>query len=310
MSQTTPSSSTDDSAERPTPPEPLQADHVTAQLIRDRIWRPAKLENDWRAFAIVGREGSGKSLTCASILSAVDPSFGVENIHFDPVPFLEDIGDDPDRPGLAVMSDETGVGFGNRTWHDREQVEANQALQTARDWNRVVGLTAPRLEEIDSQLRGRLHMIIETVGKRDGEWVEVKVKHLRPTRTGQGKMLTPFPRKSVDNRVRKITRLKIGPPPDSLIEAYEEKKRAWKEDLFDRVIDRYEDERTDEPDDRTPRELSEEILDDDALESFIGDNHGQKYIDRSKIAATYGIGDSRAKKVKALLQDEVDADVM
>lgn len=294
---------------RPTPPEPLQADTITARILRDHLWRPPNLNDDWRVFAIVGRENTGKSLTCASILAAVDPEFSIDNMHFDPVPFLEDIGTEMATPGRAMMSDETGVGFGNRTWHDREQVEANQYLQTARRHNRIVGMTAPRLEEIDKQLRGRMHVLFETVSKRDGEYVSLKVKLLNPTRTGEDVIRTPFPRKRVDGRVQRVKQIKVGPPPAKIIKPYEEKKATWQADLKDRVIESYEDDE-EEAEQLSPKDIAEKIKDDHGIEQFVGDNHGQKYIDKNKIAAEFGIGHRGAGQVKSLLKDEVGDDVM
>lgn len=289
-------------------PQPLQADHITAEIIRHDIWRPAVLEDDWRVIVFVGREGSGKSLTCASVLRAVDPTFGVERTHFDPVPFLQDVGREQDRPGVAAMSDESGVGFGNRTWHDREQIEANQYLQTARDDNRIVGLTLPRLEELDIQLQGRIHVLVEVVGKRDGEWVEVKWKRMNPSRSGEGKIYKKYPRDRVSGRIRKVTRLKIGPPPAEYVEPYKRKKSEWKDDLKDSVIDTYQEDEQEE--ELSPKEVADDIMDGGDLQEYVKSNNGQRWVAKDLIAAVYEIGDRKSKKVKELLLREVDDDVM
>jgi hypothetical protein len=290
-------------------PPALAGDDVTTEIIRETIWRPAARDNDWRVFAIVGRESSGKSLTCASILSACDPTFTVANAHFDPVPFLRDVGRDHTRPGVATMADESGVAFGNRTWHDRKQVEANQYLQTARDHNRIIGLTVPRLEELDKQLRGRLHVLAETVQKRDGEWVELKWKMLDPSRDGESRVYKKYPILDHGGRREKITRIRIGPPPDDLARSYEQKKARWKADLKERVIDRFGDAE-DEGDEETPDDIAERILSTEGVGHYIRDNHGQRYIDRTLIVAEYGLSKAESKAVKSLLLQEVDDDVI
>lgn len=295
------------STQRPKPPAPLQAETVPATIIRDHIWAPANLQDNWRMFAVVGREGTGKSLTCASILKAVDPAFGVEDTHFDPVPFLEDVGRELDERGNAVMSDESGVGFGNRTWHDREQVEANQALQTARDYNRVIGLTLPRIEELDKQLRGRLHHLIETIQKKDGEYVRVKWKTLSPSRSGQDKIYQGYDTRRIEGRVQEVKTLTIGPPPEGYIDTYQQKKAEWKEELFGRVIDRYEEGEGDEAEEKSTKEIAEEIVE-ECLDEYIADNHGQTYIDKQLIGADYDLGHRRSKQVKKLIEREVDVD--
>ncbi|MFW5956755.1 MAG: hypothetical protein ACOCQY_05065, partial [Halorhabdus sp.] len=102
----------------PTPPKRIRGSNLTARILRERIWKAANVENDWFCFAIVGREGSGKSKTAASIMEHVDPTFSAGNVHFDPVDFLDDINaDDEEKTGKGVLQDEAGVGMGNRTWY-------------------------------------------------------------------------------------------------------------------------------------------------------------------------------------------------
>lgn len=293
----------------PKPPEPLQADHVTARVIREEIWEPPNLQNDWRVFAVVGRENSGKSMTCASILKAVDPDFDANRTHFEPVPFLEDISRELDKPGVAMMGDEVGAAFGNRTWHDREQIEANQALQTARDYNRIIGLTAPRFEEIDSQLRGRVHALLEAVKKKEGHWVEVKWKRIDPSRSGQNKIYKKYPKKYLQKRQQKVERLKIGPPPDDYIDEYLPKKSKFQNELFDRVIDRFSEESDGrEVELESPRQIASHLLARDDLEEFIAEYRDRTYIDQDLVAVEYDIGDRKAKKVKKAVEKEVDVD--
>lgn len=289
-------------------PPALRGDDLTSEIVRETIWRPAARENDWRVFVIVGREGSGKSLTAASILRACDPTFTVENAHFEPVPFLKDIGRELGRPGVAAMSDESGVAFGNRTWHDRSQVEANQYLQTARDHNRIVGLTAPRLEEIDKQLRGRIHLVLETQQMRKGEWVEVKWKMVDPSRTGESQIYKKYPRLERGGRREKVTRVRVGPPPAELAEPYQEKKAAWKQDLKDRVVEQFADEEEQE-EDMTPAEIAEDIKADGEVEDYISKNGSQRYIDRSLIIARYNVSEKVSKAVKSLLRTEIEGEV-
>jgi hypothetical protein len=289
-------------------PNALRGGGISTTIIRETIWRPAARGNDWRVFAIVGREGSGKSLTAAAILRACDPTFGTENAHFGPVPFLQDIGRDLERPGVAALSDESGVAFGNRTWHDREQIEANQYLQTARDHNRIIGMTAPRMEELDKQLQGRIHVVAETVQMRKGEWVELKWKIVDPSRTGEDTIYKKYPRLESNGRREKITRIKVGPPPEELAREYQEKKAAWKQDLKDRVLDRYADD--EEEDQQSPGEIAKHIQENEGVEPYIKDNNGQRYLDRGLLIGKYDLSQNDAKAVKSLLLEEVDGNVM
>lgn len=288
-------------------PPALRGDDLSTTMIRETIWRPAARENDWRVFAIVGPEGSGKSLTACSILRACDPTFEVDNAHFDPVPLLQDIGRDLERPGVAAMSDESGVAFGNRTWHDREQIEANQYLQTARDHNRIIGLTVPRLEEIDKQLQGRVHILAEVVGRRDGEWVELKWKMLDPSRSGEDKIYKKYFKRDLGGRRQRVTRIKVGPPPEEIGRPYQEKKARWKADLRDRVLGQFED---DDEDEVTPADVAEDILDNEGAEMYVKDNNGQKYLDKALLVGRYDLSQNESKAVKSLLLEEVDDNVV
>jgi hypothetical protein len=290
------------------PPKPLRADHTTARIIREDIWRPAVQQNNWSVFVVVGREGDGKSLTCASILKAADPDFSVDHTHFDAVPFLEDVADEEQTPGTAVMGDEVGVAFGKRTWHDREQIEANQALQTARDGNKIIGLTLPRLEELDSQLISRAHVLVEVEGTTsDDDHAIVKWKRINPSRDGRNETRTKFPRMNIDGPTRRVKRIRIGPPPEDYVEPYQEKKHAWKQGLYDDTIENFKDDDPEDTGPETPQEIVEDIIDRDAIEEYIGEvNGGQRYVDKDRIAFDYEVGEGTASKVKQGLKKEGD----
>lgn len=289
-------------------PPAIRGDAVAAKLLREFIWRPAARKNDWRVFVIVGREGSGKSLTCASILRAVDPSFTVDRAHFEAVPFFEDISRDCDQPGEASMLDEAGVAFGNRTWHDREQVEANQALQTARDDNRIIGLTLPRLKELDVQLKGRIHLLFETSKTKDGEWVQLRPYVIDPTRKGRDKVYKKHPKVWAGGRKRKIESFKVGPPDQEFVNNYEPKKEAFKDELYDDVIDKYNGEEGDdgeESDSPTqPKEIAEDVIENDDVEKYTSQYNNREFVDDDLIAVDYEVGGSRAEKAKKLIERE------
>jgi len=291
------------------PPKPLQADHVTARVIREDIWRPAVQQNNWSVFVVVGREGDGKSLTCASILKAADPSFTVDDAHFDAVPFLKDVADEEQTPGTAIMGDEVGVAFGKRTWHDREQIEANQALQTARNDNRIIGLTLPRLGELDVQLHGRLHFILETVKMKKGDWVEVSPYVVDVSRKGEKKEYEKRPKMYVNGRSRKVERFKIGPPPQEYVNEYEPKKNEWKDEIFDRTKQRYRGEDPDEEDGdgqpEEPQAIADDSLANGEVDKYTNEYQGNRYIDADLLELDYDVGGRRSQKAKKALEREV-----
>lgn len=288
-------------------PKPLQANNLTTEVVRKDVWQPPNRNDDWSVFVIVGRENSGKSLTCASILYHVDPQFTVQNTHFRAVPFLEDIGREVMDNGRGAMLDEAGVAFGNRTWHDREQKKANQYLQTARDDNRIIGLTLPRLEELDSQLEGRVHYLGKAVKMKKGEWVELMWKRVDPSREGQGQIYKKFPRVNMSGRTHRVTRIRIPPPPESFIEEYAPKKAKFKDETKEEVIDLYSEEE-EEQQLTEPKEIVEHILEEKEVGRFISEYNGRTFIDDEMIAFDYELGDRKASKCKKALEKEVDLD--
>lgn len=292
-------------ASRDHAPLPLRQQNLTARILYREVWRAANVEDDWFCFAVVGREGSGKSETCASILSACDPTFSTKNAHFKPHDFIDDLENKAGEAGHAVMGDEVGVWLGNRTWHDFGQIKLNKALQTARDDNCIVGLTLPRLEELDVQTEGRLHALLEMQKLKKGQYSTFKFKHFNPTRDGRNEMYKHFPREQVGGRTRRVTELKIGPPPEWFVETYKEKKDAFKQEFYDET----REELTDDDGEVTPQDAAEEILNSD-LDEYIKNNNGQRYLDKDLIGLDYGFGDPKAKKAKKAILREIDDDLM
>jgi hypothetical protein len=289
-------------------PEGLRSENLTAKTLREKIWRPANQENNWRVFVIVGREGSGKSLTCASILERCDPTFTPERVHFDPMEFMETIKDPQAGAGTAAMIDEAGVGMGVRSWYEKDQILLNKALQTARDDNMIIGMTLPRVEELDSQTEGRLHYFLEMRSVAPGSHARFKFQKWDPTRDGRNKTYRENMRHTAGGRQLRVQTLGLGPPSDGFVEAYEAKKHEFKQELYDEVLDEYEDDEADEADEMSEQELADHIKE-GGVEQFVS-VHGQngvEYIDKDLIQVEFGISNRKSKRVKKVLEadDEV-----
>lgn len=296
--------------QKPAVPKPIRGPNLTARILRERIWKAANLNNDWFCFVIVGREGAGKSKTAASIMEHVDPSFTADNVHFGPISFLDDInaGDD-DKTGKAVLQDEAGVGMGNRTWYDRGQIELNQALQTARDDNMIVGMTLPRLEELDIQVQGRLHALIQMDSMKKGQFSRFRFQFLSPSRDGRDKLYRNNPRRYEAGRQNQVKTLAIGPPSTEFDQAYEAKKTQFKKEFYAKARDTLEEEHNPQ-EEKSPKEIAAEIVEAGRLGEFIGSNHGQRYLDKDLIGIEYDLGENTAKRVKKALMPEVDDNVL
>lgn len=295
--------------DEPDPPRALQRranESWTVRLIRQKVWRRMNVENQHFMACIVGREGMGKSHSALSIAKAADPSFGAEDVYFDPKGLLEAFQDDSYGVGDMIVLDEAGVGLGSRSWYEKEQILLNQTLQTVRDDNMGVIFTLPRLSELDSQTRGRLHAFLEMteVNKREG-YALAKWKNVDPARGDRDKIYYKYPEQRLDSVQWDVQQVKIGPPPATLVESYEGRKEAFKDELYEEAIEAQTDA---EADDLEPADIAETVIEDDRVQEFVSE-HGQTgrpYIDKDLLKAEFGLSIRDSNAAKKLIEKDVD----
>jgi hypothetical protein len=297
-------------ANDPQPP-PMLRNHggsVSARVLRRYIWKRMNVENEHFMGVIVGREGSGKSHTALSICRKVDPTFDAERVFFDPADLVEAFRSDELGEGSMVMLDEAGVGLGNRSWYEKEQVLLNQTLQTVRDENMGVLYTLPRLSELDSQTVGRLHSLLAMKEKHvDEGWAEVSWKNIDVTREDtEGKVYKKFPRMNVDGRKSRITSIGIRKPDDDLAAAYEQRKAAFKDELYAEVLEAHDDAAAD--DETDPKAVAQEIAEDPAECISVDRGTGEPYINKDLVRVEHDLSHSDARAVKSILESAFSAD--
>lgn len=289
----------------PDPPEALQnlsVEAYTARIIKQKVWRRANVKNKHFMGVVVGREGHGKSHTALKIASGVDPSFNAERVFFKPERLLETVQSNELGTGHAVVIDEAGVGLGSRTWYDKDQIMLNQALQTIRDDNMIVLFTLPRLSELDSQTRGRLHAYIEMQDVYPGDgYATARWLNISPSRDGSGQIYKKYVRLRAYGRKKRIEQVRFRPPDRSLVESYEERKEAFKEELFEEILEDAEAESKSEEAD--PEAIAQEIADESVADYISEDGKtGRPYINKDLIRAGYEISHSDARAVKSMLE--------
>jgi hypothetical protein len=264
------------------------------------------VDNEHFMGAVVGREGSGKSHSALSIARTVDPSFTADDVFFDPQDLLEAFDSDDYGRGNVIVLDEAGVGLGNRSWYDKEQILLNQTLQTVRDDNMGVFFTLPRLEELDSQTIGRLHAFVEMLDTHPDEgWAVAKWKNINLTRDGRGGEYKKYTRLRVEGVNKRITRFGVSAPPSDLVAAYERRKESFKADLYEDAISAYDE---DDPDEApTPKEVAEEILD-TGVSAYVSEHggNGRQYVDQELIRSDFGLSHRDAKAAKKIVEREGD----
>lgn len=292
------------------PPSDLQGrnQNHTRWLFR-RVWDRVNRDNEHFMGVIVGREGSGKSYTAIKIANKIDPSFNADRVIFDVKDLLTVLRDGDHQPGNFYVLDEAGVSLGRRTWQDRAQILANQALQLIRSHNLGLVFTLPRLSELDSQTEGRLQAILEIVSKVPDEYVEVKWKWVDPDRIdSRGNILKKYPRRRQDGYKKRITRNAIAPPEDmELVETYEARKREFQEQMYAETIEALKPDEDAEDESKSPKEVAVDITK-EGVESVVSEhgNTGKPYINAELIRANYSLSHRDAKAVKSLLEKQID----
>lgn len=307
--QTRSEGSTESTAETSHPPEPLRGRRKSYEAeVLGRLWDRLHKRNEHSMVAIVGEEGSGKSYTALKMASAIDPTFTADRVIYDVVELLKILSNEEHEPGNAYVLDEAGVALGNRTWHDRSQILANQALQLIRSHNLALFFTLPRLGELDSQTEGRLQAFFEIIEKKPDEYISGKWKYLDPDRTDStGEIYTKYPRVYRNGQRIRVERLKFAPPPDSIVGPYEEDKAAYQEEVYEQTIAEFEDDDDGEDGEKTIREVAAEVSN-DGIEEVVSahGNTGKPYINHQLIRAEYNLTHDDAKAVKSLLDKELE----
>jgi len=296
------------------PPEPLRGENKNhAPWLLRNIWDRINKENEHFMGVIVGKEGDGKSYTAIKIANNMDPSFNSDRIIFDVMNLLEVLNSGDHDAGQWYVLDEAGVQMGKRTWQDRSQILANQALQLIRDHNLGLIFTLPRLSEFDSQAKGRIQAAYEITRKVHDNHVRGKWKWFDPDRMDQtGEIYKKFPRRTQNGENKRITKLNFTPPEcDEVVETYEERKSQFQNEFYEQVIEEARDDTEGEgSDDLKAPQIAQQIIDDEGTDEYIMDNNGQEYIDRDLIEIEYEIGARRSKKVKKILKQGLDQEVM
>ncbi len=297
------------------PPERLQKPNEghTPWLLR-RVWDRVNKKNEHFMATIVGREGSGKSYTAIKIANSVDESFNADRIIFDVKDLLEILKNGEHEPGQFYVLDEAGVSLGRRTWQDRAQILANQALQLIRSHNLGLIFTLPRLSELDSQTEGRLQAVLEITEKVPNQYIKLKWKFIDPDRVGStGNILKKYPRRRQNGSVIRVKRNTFAPPEDEeLVENYEARKEEFQEGVYEETIQELEDGTDDgdgdgEDGEKGVKEIAMDIA--DGKMDLVVSEHGQTgepYINDKLIRAQFDTSHDDAKAIKALLEKQVE----
>jgi len=163
--------------------------------------------------------------------------------------------------------------------------------------------TLPRLSELDSQTRGRFHAFLEMQDLYQSKgYATAKWKKVEPRRDERNDIYYPYPKLRIDGAKRQIKRVAIGKPPESLASGYEDRKAAFKDQLYEEAIEAYDDEDGD-GNSMSPKEVAEEIVD-DGVSQFVSEHsrNGTEYVDKDMIRVEYDLSHRDASAAKKYVE--------
>lgn len=276
-------------------------------ILRHFAWAPMWVEDSNAVWVVVGDPGDGKSYASLRAAERIWPDFSVDAVASNIVEFMELVMDDSFGQGSVIILEEGGVEASAYEWYSSSNEVFRTVLETWRHQNRMAIINLPNFQSLDKGARRRTDVIIEMLeAKPWKEYSEAKPKLVEYNNIDDY-FTTPFP--VVDGARQK--RIRFQRPSNELLDDYSELKERYtselNEQLYETLVETQEEKAQTE---LSPRDVAKDILENDSVEEFIGDNHGQAYIDRDMIELEYDIGARKSKKVSKLLKGEIDYDVL
>jgi len=283
------------------------------EIIIKRAWDRLNKKNEHFMLCLVGEEGSGKSLTAIRIAQELDDDFQSDRVIFDVEELLRRLKDGEFEGGQAFVLDEAGVSLGRRTWQDRAQVLANQALQLIRSHNLALIFTLPALGELDSQAVSRLQAYYEIKEKVEDEYVKGPWYYIKTDRSAEGRgNYTPKPRIRHSGKPdERVDFLKFGPPDGSIVDEYLDRKKQHQLETYDEAIDALSDDgEEEEVNQLTAKEVVDIIKDENKLTKVVSyhNGHHKWQFDKDLIRANFEVTHEVAQTSKKLLSSDPSLD--
>jgi hypothetical protein len=271
------------------------------------IWAPMWVENSNVVVTIVGDPGDGKSYASLRLGEVIDPDFGLDQVASGIAEFMHLVNDDSYSQGQPIVLEEGSIEASAYDWHSVSNKVFRQVLDIWRNENRMAIINLPNFQALEKGARRRTDLIIEMLEAKPWKnYSKAKVKKAKYNNISDN-FTTPFP--ILDGMERKW--MKFKPPSDELLHDYENQKEEYNQERYEELIHELLDDDEDDKDDELgPKEIATEIQNNEGVETYIKDNNGMKYIDRDLIELEYEIGDGTSKKVKKVLVERLNLDVM
>lgn len=211
---------------------------ILVRYIRDRIHN----KNKNFVMLFVGATGSGKSYSALRLAEMLDDTFNIDRCCFKAKDFMNLINslvESNDKvSGKVILWDEFGVEHNAREFMTISNRVINYFFQTSRHLNLIVIMTVPLLSFIDSATRKLCHCVAEmqSINSRTKQ-ASLKVKMLQ-TNVMTGKEYPKYLRYRKNSKMLVSKKLKFNLPSKELIEAYEEKKKAFTSELNKEIMNK------------------------------------------------------------------------
>jgi hypothetical protein len=271
-------------------------------ILDRRAWSKMWLEDNNTLWTVVGDTGDGKSFASLRIGEALDPDFGIENVAFNIVEFIDKVVDDSFSRGSVIVLEEGSVEASSYEWHSESNRVFAKILDTWRHQNRMGVINLPNFQALEKGARRRTKGIVKM--QHAAPWRDYSQGKFYDAKYGniEDRFTTPFP--VIDGKERRYIRFSM--PSDDLVEAYERKKEDYTADLNEGALESLIADQEEEADDMQPQEIADEIVSEGRVDDYVSDNNGQEYLDRGLIELDYNIGERKGKKVKKAVQREID----
>lgn len=202
----------------------------------DMIKRKVFLFNENALIGIIGQTGSGKSYASLRLAYEIEgDKFDVNNqVVFSAKEFMELVQSGVLEKGSVIIYDEGGVGQDARSFMSIINKAFNYVMQTIRFKNYIIIFTTPNLRFLDYQIRSLFHFIIwmDSSGKNMSQKMSSGKMYYMDADWYEGKNYRWYPRISSGDKIRKLKIVKFKLPPANIVRIYEQKKKAFTDELY------------------------------------------------------------------------------
>lgn len=252
-------------------PEAIAHYPKSTQLLIKKFYNRVMHRNKNILAVVVGATGNGKSYDALGLMIGLDlykngkagtPQEYMEHCDFRALNFINKMSDDLPR-GNTWIWDEAGIDAGNQEYATNKNKVISWFAQTCRQQNQIILFTLPTLGMLTPQVRKLLHYYIEAVGVDEKNGIGIMKPLEMQYNTRMDKIYYHKLKViSQDGFVDSLELCGIPKQDQAIYDAYEEKKKEFRVDLYEdikSVLAKIEGKRVDDKslvDDRTDLENS------------------------------------------------------